>query len=251
MKALLRQEIVSTGSFSQADLNRAAGRLLFQLRAGREEAGVTTPEAASQVLAARSLTDLSLLGARVAERARQRSLRLSGLKDWLDRGQKQFLNAMKTPEPGLREGTGEPVLFVAARPNQPRLEWPSHTAAEIEAQLEEIAAWAGLARAAFVSPARVQTIFATAKTRTAQEAARRTVMALCLYRRWEPELVRPGEDAAPFRRQFADSLRRLNPARHIVLEALDATPADAWKPADAKEKARALLLRAVDELERA
>ena len=37
--------------------------------------------------------------------------------------------------------------------------------------------------------------------------------------------------------------------RQTVLDALDQTPSDAWKPSDAKARARELLLRAVTELE--
>lgn len=250
LKKLLRQEIVASGSFAQADLMRAAGRLLFGLRAGLEQVGGNTPETAAHLLETRSLSEVALLGARVAERYRQRSLGLSGYKDWLDSQQKQFLNAMKTPEAGMHPETGEPVLYLAKRPSQPREEWTPTPLAEVDAKLESIGTWASLARAAFGSPARVQTIFATAKTKTAEEAARRIVVALCLYRRWEPELVRPGEDYAPFRRQFSDSLGRLNQARQVVLEALDKTPEDAWKPADAKEKARGFLLNAIAELEK-
>ncbi len=250
LKKLLRQEIVASGSFAQFDLMRAAGRLLFGLRAGLEQVGGNTPETAAHILETRSLSEVALLGARVAERYRQRSLGLSGYKDWLDSQQKHFLAAMRTPEAGMSPETGEPVLYLSKRPNQPREEWTPTPLPEIEAKLESIGTWASLARAAFGSPARVQTIFATAKTKTAEEAARRIVVALCLYRRWEPELVRPGEDYAPFRKQFSDSLRRLNAARQIVLEALDATPIEAWKPADAREKARQFLLNAVDELEK-
>jgi len=249
LKTLMRAEIVAGGSFSQAEIMRAAGRLLFQLREGLEEVGGKTPEDAASVLATRSLADISQLGARAAERVRQKSLRLVGLKDWLDKVQKQFLTGIGHLEMGLDPATGEPVLKVAARPNQPPDEWPGFTPAQIEERLADMTAWAGLARAAFGNPARVQSIFATAKIRTAEEAARRTVISLCLYRRWEPELVRPGEDIITFRREFSDSLRRLNRARELVLQALDATPEDSWKPSDAKDKARNYLLRAIDEIE--
>ena len=250
LKELLRAEIVAGGSFAQSQIMRAAGRLLYQLREGLSRNGGVTPDSAARVLETKGLAELSQAGARAAERIRQKSLRLAGYKDWLDRHQKQFLGGIARLEPGLDPSSGEPVIRIASRPHQPSEEWPGFSSTEIDERLDDMAAWAGLARAAFGTPSRVQTIFATAKTRTADEAARRTVIALCLYRRWEPELVRPGEDYAPFRRQFSDSLRRLNLARERVLEALDATPVDAWKPADAREKARALLLRAVDELER-
>jgi hypothetical protein len=249
LKDLLRAEIVAGGSFSESEIKRAAGRLLFQLREGLEQTGASSPETASRLLEERSLADIAQLGARAAEKVRQKSLRLGGYKDWLDKFQKQFLSGLGRFDLGLDPVTGLPVIKVASRPNQPVEEWPGFSSAQIDERLADMIAWAGLARAAFGTPARVQSIFATAKTRTAEEAARRTVIALCLYRRWEPELVRPGDDIISFRRQFSDSLRRLNRAREIVLQALDETPEDVWKPADARDKARNYLLRAIEEIE--
>jgi hypothetical protein len=229
---------------------RAASRLLFQLRAGLETSGASTAEEAARLLLSRSFNEIAQTGSRLAEKYRQKSLQLAGVKDWLDSNQKQFLLAMRTPEASMDVDSNVPVFYLSARPNQPRDEWPSLTLSEIESKLAAISAWVSLAKAAFTSAARVQTIFATARTRTVEEACRRIVVALCLYRRWEPELVRPNEDYAPFRRQFSDSLGRLNPARQVVLEAIDATPAAAWKPASAKDDARELLLTALDELEK-
>jgi hypothetical protein len=250
LRGLLRQEIVAGGSYSQQDLLRAASRLLFSLRAGLQQYGAVTAEDAARLLASHSFDEVSQLGSRVAEKYRQKSLQLAGIKDWLDSHQKQFLQAMRTPEASMDMDRNIPVFYVASRPGQAREEWPPVSLTEIETTLDHISAWVALARAAFTSAARVQSIFATAKTRTAEEACRRIVVALCLYRRWEPELVRPAEDYAQFRRQFSDDLRRLNPARQIVLDALDSTPAGAWKPADAKEKARGLLMTAIDQLEK-
>jgi hypothetical protein len=250
LRSLLRSEIMATGSFSQSDIVRSADRLLFQIRAGLEENSVNTPEAAAKKLETKGLGEIAQIGAYAAERIRQKSLRAGAYKDWFDRAQKQFLLSIGKLEPGIDHETGQPVLKIAARPNQPREEWRGYTAAEVEERLEYMQVWAYLARAAFGSPARVQTILATSKTRTAEEAVRRTVISLCLYRRWEPELARPGEDHIELKSKFSDSLRRLNPAREIVLEALDKTPDDSWKPADAKEKARRILLRAIDELEK-
>jgi hypothetical protein len=250
LRGLLRQEIVAAGSYAQADLMRAASRLLFQLRAGLQQAGAATAEEAARLLSTQSFIEVAQLGSRVAEKYRQKSLQLSGVKDWLDSHQKQFLQAMRTPEASMDLELNIPVFYIASRPNQARDDWQPVSLTEIEQTLDHIATWTALARAAFSSAARVQSIFATAKTRTADEACRRIVVGLCLYRRWEPELVRPSEDYGPFRRQFSDSLGRLNPARQIVNDAIDATPIGAWKPADAKEKARVLLMQAVDELEK-
>jgi hypothetical protein len=250
LRGLLRQEIVAVGSYAQQDLLRAASRLLFQLRAGLQQSGASTADEAARVLADRSFNEIAQLGSRVAEKYRQKSLQLAGIKDWLDSRQKQFLAAMRTPEASMDVEQNIPVFYIATRPNQSRDDWSPVSLPEIEHNLDHISAWVGLARAAFSSASRVQTIFATAKTRTAEEACRRIVVALCLYRRWEPELVRPNEDYAQFRSQFSDSLGRLAPARQIVLNALDSTPSESWKPADAKVKARVLLMTAVDELEK-
>jgi hypothetical protein len=158
---------------------------------------------------------------------------------------------MNTLEPGVDPQSGEPALYLPTRANQPRDDWQPMLLTDIADKLGEITAWSGLARAAFGTPARVQSIFAGLKTKTAEEAVRRTIVALCLYRRWEPELVNPAEDLPAFRRQFADDLGRLEPARHVVMQALDATPMTAWKPADAKERARTMLMAAIDQMQTA
>ena len=249
LKNLLRSEIVATGSFAQAEMERAAGRVLFYLRVGLESFGPSV-EDATRALETRHLNEISALGARAAEEYRQRSLGLSGLRDWLDGRQRQFLDALKQPEAGMHPETREPVLWLATRPKQERAEWHPTPVAEVAERLNDAAAWGALARAAFGTPERLHLILSAAKTRTWDEALRRTVVALALYRRWEPELVRPAEDYAAFRRRYGTGTQNgVDAVRQIVLDALDATPDDAWKPHDAKARARDLLLRAVRELE--
>lgn len=249
LKVLLRDEIVATASFATADMQRAAGRVLFYLRAGLESFGPTLGDA-TQALETRPLVEISAIGARLAESYRQRALALSGLRDWLDNRQRLFLDAMKQPEAGVDLETREPVLYLASRAKQERAEWHPTPLGEVQSQLADIAAWGPLARAAFGSPDRMHVIFTTAKTRTWDEVLRRTVLALVLYRRWEPELIRPAEDYAAFRRQYGTGKKNgIDEARQIVLSALDATPDAAWKPSDAKTRARDLLLRAVGEIE--
>jgi hypothetical protein len=249
LKVLLRDEIVATASFATADMQRAAGRVLFYLRAGLESFGPTLGDA-TRALETRPLSEISALGARLAETYRQRALGLAGLRDWLDGRQRQFLDAMKQPEAGIDPATREPVLYLAGRAKQERAEWPPTPLSEVVTRLDDIAAWGPLARAAFGSADRMHAIYTTAKTRTWDEALRRTVLALVLYRRWEPELIRPAEDYAAFRRQYGTGKKNgIDEARQLVLDALDATPDAAWKPSDAKSRARELLLRAVGEIE--
>jgi hypothetical protein len=249
LKNLLRSEIVAGGAFGQAEMARAAGRVLFSLRVGLESFGPSV-EDATRALETRPLNEISALGARAAEEYRQRSLSLSGLRDWLDGRQRQFLDALRQPEAGVDPETREPVLWLATKPKQPRAEWHPTPLLEVTARLDDAAAWGALARAAFGTAERMHTIWTTAKTRTWDEALRRTVVALALYRRWEPELVRPAEDYAAFRRRYGTGTRNgVDAVRQLVLDALDSTPNAAWKPHDAKDRARALLLRAVRELE--
>lgn len=249
LKVLLRDEIVATASFATADMQRAAGRVLFYLRAGLESFGPTLGDA-THALDTRPLSEISAIGARLAESYRQRALALSGLRDWLDVRQRQFLDAMKQPEAGVDAQTREPVLYLADRAKQERPEWPPTPLSEVVARLDDIAGWGPLARAAFGSADRMHTIYTTSKARTWDEALRRTVLALVLYRRWEPELIRPAEDYAAFRRQYGTGKKNgIDEARQIILDALDATPNAAWKPSDAKSRARELLLRAVGEIE--
>ena len=249
LKVLLRDEIVATASFATADMQRAAGRVLFYLRAGLESFGPTLGDS-TQALETRPLSEISAIGARLAESYRQRALALSGLRDWLDGRQRLFLDAMKQPEAGVDPETRAPVLYLAGRAKQERAEWQPTPLAEVQSRLADIAAWGPLARAAFGSPDRMHAIYTTAKTRTWDEVLRRTVLALVLYRRWEPELIRPAEDYAAFRRQYGTGRKNgIDEARQIILDALDATPDAAWKPSDAKTRARDLLLRAVGEIE--
>ena len=249
LKVLLRDEIVATASFATADMQRSAGRVLFYLRAGLESFGPTLGDA-TRALEMRPLSEISALGARLAEGYRQRALALSGLGDWLDSRQRLFLDAMRQPEAGIDVETREPVFFLADQAKQERAEWHPTLLSEVVTRLDDIAGWGPLARAAFGTADRMHTIYTTAKTRIWDEALRRTVLALVLYRRWEPELIRPAEDYAAFRRQYGTGKKNgIDEARQIVLDALDATPDAAWKPSDAKSRARELLLRAVGEIE--
>ncbi len=249
LKTLLRDEIVATASFAQADMQRAAGRVLFYLRAGLESFGPTLGEATA-ALDTRGLPEISAVGTRLAESYRQRALGLLGLRDWLDGRQRQFLESMKLPEAGINIETREPVLYLAARPKQDRAEWTPTPLSEVVLRLDDIAAWGPLARAAFGTAERMHLIYTTQKTRTWDEALRRTVLALTLYRRWEPELIRPAEDYAAFRRRFGKGKTTgIDEARQLILDALAATPDAAWKPSDAKSRAREILLRAVGEIE--
>ena len=249
LKTLLRDEIVATASFATADMQRAAGRVLFYLRAGLESFGPTLGDA-TQALETRQLADISAIGTRLAESYRQKALSYSGMRDWLDAKQKQILDAMRLPEAGVDPETREPVLYLAARPKQDRADWTATPLPEVQSRLADIGAWGPLARAAFGTVERMHLIYGTNRTRTWDEAVRRTVLALVLYRRWEPELIRPIEDYAAFRRQYGTGKKNgLDEARQIILDALDATPTAAWKPSDAKTRARELLLRAVGEIE--
>ncbi|MGI4788574.1 MAG: hypothetical protein ACRYFS_06960 [Janthinobacterium lividum] len=249
LKTLLRDEIVATASFATADMQRAAGRVLFYLRAGLESFGPTLGDA-TLALETRQLNEISAIGTRLAESYRQKALSFAGMRDWLDARQKQILDAMRLPEAGIDPVTREPVLYLAARLKQDRADWVPTPLAEVQSRLADIGAWGPLARAAFGTVERMHTIYGSNRTRTWDEALRRTVLALVLYRRWEPELVRPTEDYAAFRRQYGTGRKNgIDEARQIVLDALDSTPDAAWKPSDAKARAREILLRAVGEIE--
>ncbi len=250
LRNLLRQEIVGTGSFSIKTMQRAAGRVLSYLRQGIESYGPSL-EDATRALETRNLAEVMMVGTRATESLRQRALSLAGMRDWLDSRQRQFLDAMKQPEAGLHPESRVPVLWLAGKPKQDREDWHPTPMDEVTGRLADISTWAVLARAAFGTPERVHAILNTAKTRTSTEALRRTVVALALFHRWEPELVRPIEDFAAFYQQHEQGGRRnLDPVRNIVLSALDATPAELWKPSDARIRSRELLLRTIDEMER-
>lgn len=247
LRQLFREEIVSTASFSQAAMERAAGRVLFYLRAGLATFGNDIHDA-TVALQTQDLHRVSMLGTRSAEGYRQKALALAGLRDWLDGRQKQFLESMKSPEAGLHPETREPVFWLAPRPKVERSEWHPTPLGEIAARLTEIATWGPLARAAFETPERVHAIYMSAKTRTAEEALWRTILALVLYRRWEPELIRPDEDYPDFYRKYPAG-PTMDPVRQTILDALEASPDELWKPSDAKARARSLMLKSIDVLE--
>jgi len=247
LKQLLREEIISTGSFAQQAMDRAGGRVLFYLRAGLATLGGDIADA-TRALEVQDLHAISTIGARSAEGYRQKALRLAGMRDWLDSRQKQFLESMKTPEAGLHPETKEPVFWLASKPKQERAEWHPTPLTEISDRLSEIATWAPLARAVYGTSERVHAILMTAKTRTAEEALRRTIVSLVLYGRWEPELVRPEEDYQDFYKRYPAD-RNLDTVRHTVLDALESSPDDLWKPSDAKARAREMLLRTIENLE--
>jgi len=249
LRNLLRHEIVGTGSFSLTAMQRAAGRVLSYLRQGIESYGPSL-EDATRALETRNLNEVMMVGARATESLRQKSLTLVGMRDWLDSKQRQFLDAMKQPEAGLHPESRVPILWLATKPKQDREEWTAVPVDEVKQRMSDIATWSVLARAAFGTPERVHAIFNTAKTRTAPEALRRTIVALSLYRRWEPELVRPIEDFIAFYKQYGKRGKsNFDDVRNIILTALDQTPADAWKPSDAKSRSRELMLRTIDEME--
>jgi hypothetical protein len=247
LKQLLREEIIATASFAQQAMERAGGRVLFYLRAGLAALGSDIADA-TKALASQDLHAISTIGARTAEGYRQKALALAGLRDWLDSRQKQFLEAMKTPEAGLHPETREPVFWLASKPKQDRADWHPTPLSEISDRLSEISVWGPLARAVFGSPERIHAIFMSAKTRTSTEALRRTIVALALFGRWEPELVRPEEDYQDFYRRFPIG-SSLDSVRHTVLDALESSPDDLWKPSDAKSRAREMLLKTIDDLE--
>lgn len=247
LKQLLREEIISTGSFAQQAMDRAGGRVLFYLRAGLATLGNDIADA-TRALEVQDLHAISTIGARTAEGYRQKALSLAGMREWLDGRQKQFLEAMKTPEAGLHPITKEPVFWLAAKPKQERAEWHPTPLTEVSDRLTDIGTWGPLARAVYGTPERFHTILTTAKTRTAEEALRRTIVALVLFRRWEPELVRPEEDYQDFYKRYPAG-RNLDSVRETVLDALESSPDDLWKPSDAKTRARTMLLKTIDDLE--
>jgi len=247
LKQLLREEIISTGSFAQQAMDRAGGRVLFYLRAGLATLGSDIADA-TRALEVQDLHAISTIGARTAEGYRQKALSLAGMRDYLDSRQKQFLEAMKTPEAGLHPETKEPVFWLASKPKQERAEWHPTPLSEVADRLSEISTWGPLARAVYGTSERVHAIFMTAKTRTAEEALRRTIVSLVLYGRWEPELVRPEEDYQDFYKRYPAD-RSLDTVRQTVLDALESSPEDLWKPSDAKARARTMLLKTIENLE--
>ena len=167
LKNLLRRNR-RVGSFAQADMVRAAGRVLFYLRVGP---GVVRAERGGRDAGPGNAAPQRDQRHRGARRRRVppavagplRPARLAGRPAAAVPGRAQAAGGGPAP------ATREPVLWLAGKPKQERAEWRPTPLSEIAARLADTGAWGALA-GRLRRPERTHAIFNTAKARTWDEA---------------------------------------------------------------------------------
>jgi hypothetical protein len=244
MQLLFLQEAAySGGSFAQADLESAAGRVQTYVQVGLSGLAVGDAETAAKLLADQRLRTLMESGARHVERMRQVALRLRPWHEILDPGQVRLLESLVRPRVGVdAAGQGQPVLFLQPLPKS--RERGAIPLEAIPSQLEAIGASVNLARAV----GKDQVVRQMADRGTAA-VVRLLVVAALLYRRWEADLVETG-DVERCRETYLDPAtgRFLPTAYQALAEATrDLAVRRKLTPRSTEEIAR-LLAQALDEL---
>jgi hypothetical protein len=183
MQLLFLQEAAyAGGSFAQADLESAAGRVQTYVQMGLSGLAGGDAEAAAKLLADQRLRTLMESGARHVERMRQVALRLLPWREVLDPNQVRLLESLIRPRVGVdAAGQGQPVLFL--RPLPKSRETGTLPLEAVPGQLEAIGAWVTLVRAVGK-----EHVACHLPNRTAADVARLLVVAALLYRRWEADL---------------------------------------------------------------
>jgi hypothetical protein len=243
MQLLFVQEAAyAGGSFAQADLEQAAGRVQFYVQMGLAGLADGNAEDAARLLAEQRLRTLMESGARQVERMRQVAIRLLPWREVLDSRQVCLLESLMHPDPVVNEQDGRPMLrLLRATRKAPVVTLPLET---VPAELDAISGWVMLVRA--VGKARIERLM---PERSPAEIARLLVTAVLLYRRWDPELVEP-DDRERCRATYLDAASgQFNAAAYQALaEAIHTLAAAKQFIPRAVEEIARLLAQAMDEL---
>jgi hypothetical protein len=263
----MQEAAYAGGSFLQADLEQAAGRVQSYVQLGLAGLADGDREQAARLLGEQRLRTLMESGARQVERLRQVALRLLPWHEVLDKRQRRLLEGLEHPDMGVEED-GRPVLRLRAVKRRAPVEVMDLEAVRVE--LEGISAWISLVRA--VGKARIARRMAVPapsdaggsapaageaagsperRAPEAAEVARALVVAAILYRHWDPALAEPA-DIDRFRQTYLDpATGRFNEAAFRALaEAIRALAAERNLAPDALQEIARLLARAMDELAR-
>src|SRR6266852_17703 len=111
MQLLFLQEAAyAGGSFLQADLEHAAGRVQSYIQLGLAGLSEGDTGQAAQLLSEQRLRTLMESGARQVERLRQVALRLQPWREVLDKSQNLLLDSLEHPDLGIEGENDRPVL---------------------------------------------------------------------------------------------------------------------------------------------
>lgn len=243
MQLLFLQEAAyAGGSFLQADLEHAAGRVQSYIQLGLAGLSEGDTGQAAQLLSEQRLRTLMESGARQVERLRQIALRLQPWRELLDKEQIRLLTSLEHPDIGVEGENDRPVLRLRRAARGPAV--GSLDLETARTQLEAIDAWIALVRA--VGKARIARRKADTDTAT---LTRDLIIAAVMYRLWDPALVEPA-DRERFRATYWDATAgRWSPAAYRALaEAVRALAAERSLQPEAIEKIALLLSRAMDEM---
>jgi hypothetical protein len=243
MQLLFLQEAAyAGGSFLQADLEEAAGRVQSYIQLGLAGLSEGDTGQAAQLLQEQRLRTLMESGARQVERLRQVALRLQPWREVLDKSQILLLESLEHPDLGIEGENDRPVLRLHRAPRAPAAGDIDLETARVE--LEAIDAWIALVRA--VGKARITRHKPDSDTGTLTRAL---VVAAVLYRLWDPALVEPA-DRERFRSTYLDpATGRWSAAAYRALaEAVRALAAERNLESTTIEKIARLLSLAMDEL---
>jgi hypothetical protein len=237
----LQEAAYSGGSFAQADLESAAGRVQTYVQMGLSGLAGGDAETAAELLAGQRLRTLMESGARHVERMRQVALRLLPWREILDPKQLRLLENLVRPRVGI-DSAGRPVLHL--RPLPKTRETGAAPLDAIPGQLEAIGAWVMLTRAVGK-----EQVIRHLPDRDAATVTRLLLVAALLYHRWEADLVEPA-DTERCRATYRDSdTGRFTPAAyHTLAEALGELALRRKLTPRATEEVARLLARALDEL---
>jgi hypothetical protein len=243
MQLLFVQEAAyAGGSFAQADLEQAAGRVQFYVQMGLAGLADGNAEDATRLLAEQRLRTLMESGARQVERMRQVAIRLLPWREVLENRQVCLLESLMHPDPVVNEQDGRPMLrLLRASRKAPVVTLPLET---VPAELDAISGWVMLVRG--VGKEKIARLMPEQKP---AEIARLLVTAVLLYRRWDPELVEP-EDMERCRATYLDAATgHFNTAAYQALaEAIHTLAAAKQFIPRAVEEIARHLARAMDEL---
>jgi hypothetical protein len=237
----LQEAAYAGGSFAEADLEQAAGRVQSYLQLGLAALADGDTEQAARLLSEQRLRTLMESGARQVERMRQVALRLLPWHEVLDSRQIRLLQSLEHPDLGVEAESARPVLRLRPARGGAAESLELETARQ---ELEQVSAWITLVRA--VGKARIALRMQDA---TAAALTRSLVVAAILYRHWDPALVEPA-DHQRFRETYLDpATGRFTPAAyHALAEAIRTLAAERKLDTATLQDIARLLARAMDEL---
>ncbi|MBW3625028.1 MAG: hypothetical protein KY468_16645 [Armatimonadetes bacterium] len=222
LEAMIQREIVDAGgSFSPEALEQASGRVHAYLHYGLIRLGGGVHARMAQLLAERSMISVLHAGMEYIEAIRQRAIRIAHLRETFDKEQMILLEGLLHPRVGISPGKRTEYIFWLPSKAKKTEGRPAILIDEARDAIEELAGWAALAQ--WLPEGQVRRALHSSPS-GAQAYLGALVVALALYRRWDPTLI-DLQDVYDFHDRMVDTAAGdMTPA---VKESLD-TFAEKW-----------------------